>query len=219
MRVGRLTDDIERHLLQVGEIAFSGLLENQLLFREDEFSLCPEAMETACRVGVLSQQKEFIPRRDKTGTDQVPSKVLFPHKLFQEYLSGMFLANLFKTNKEQFDKFINEDIVPKATEFRHLLYFTTSQNGVVGSEILSKLTKVNPPWQFSNITVSTHFVVDVTFECQDENVNKSVGRSIFQEKRDLEIHESILPTLFPAISSSWTVIQWFVASSIKLSKY
>ena len=108
----------------------------------------------------------------------------------------MFLANCFKTNKEQFDKFIDDDIVPKATEFRHLLYFTVSQNDVVGSEIISKLTKVisRSPMSFfidRDSDDPTHFVVDVTFECQDENVNKSVGRSIFQEKRDLEIHNLI----------------------------
>ena len=133
---------IEEQLVVIGHIAFSGLLNNKLLFLENEFESCHGAMETACRVGVLTRQKEFAPRRAMAGTaHHVLSKVLFPHKLFQEFISGMYVARLFNTRNEEFEKLINEIVIPKATEFRYLLYFTTSQNSSVGDAILSKLMK------------------------------------------------------------------------------
>ena len=183
------TKFIEEQLGVIGSIAFSGLLKNKLLFLENEFESCHGAMEIACRVGVLTQQKAFAPRRAMAGTasHQVLSKVLFPHKLFQEFISGLYVARLFDTNKDEFEQLINENIIPKATEFRYLLYFTTSQSSAVGDVILSKLMKLIRTTQ----SIDTSFLVDVAFECYDETVCKSLGRSLFQEQKLLQIDDKI----------------------------
>ena len=171
----------------IGDIAFSGLLNRKLLFLENEFDSCHGAMEIACRVGVLTRQKEFAPRRDMAGmAHQVLSKVLFPHKLFQEFLSGLYLARLFDTSITEFEKLIHEIVIPQATEFRYLLYFTTSQSSAVGDAILSRLMELR-----TTQYIDTSFLVDVAFECYNEKVCKSLGRSIFQEQKLLKIDEKI----------------------------
>ena len=204
--IEKQTKHIEEQLVVIGHIAFSGLLNKKLLFLENEFDSCHGAMETACRVGVLTRQKEFAPRRAMAGmAHQVLSKVLFPHKLFQEFISGLYIACLFDTNNEEFEQLINEIIIPKATEFRYLLYFTTSQSSVVGDAILSKLMKrrtMQSPYMpypvlQSRIDTSfesgidTSFLVDVAFECYDETLCKSLGRSIFQEQKLLQLDKQI----------------------------
>ena len=39
--------------------------------------------------------------------------------------------------------------------------------------------------------IDSSFLVDVAFECYDENVCKSLGRSIFQEQKVLQIDTQI----------------------------
>ena len=186
---------IEEHLLLVGVVAFLGLLQKQLLFLENDFTMCHEAMKTACKVGVLTRQKEFVPLRTASSSLQVASKVLFPHKLFQEFVSAMYLARLLDRNPTEFYRLINEKIIPKAYEFRYLLYFTTSQNGTVGSAILSKLTQIKferTHYNEDKIRSWHSFLVDVAFECHDGDACRSVGRSIFDEEKTLQIDEQML---------------------------
>ena len=61
---------IEEQLVVIGAIAFSGLLNNKLLFLENEFNSCHGAMEIACHVGVLSRQKKLCSSEgyDRHGT-------------------------------------------------------------------------------------------------------------------------------------------------------
>ena len=196
MEKAEQTAAIEEHLLLVGVVAFLGLLKKQLLFLENDFVMCHDAMKTACKVGVLTRQKEFVPLRIiASSTLQVASKVLFPHKLFQEFVSAMYLARLFDRNPNEFYQLIDEKIIPKASEFRYLLYFTTSQNGTVGSAILSRLIQVKferTPGNEDKNRNWLSFLVDVAFECHDGDACRSVGRSIFDQEKTLQIDEQML---------------------------
>ncbi|XP_030834670.1 protein NLRC5-like [Strongylocentrotus purpuratus] len=47
---------VDELLGPIAKQALNGLLENTLVFGEADFKICPESKETACRVGILSQE-------------------------------------------------------------------------------------------------------------------------------------------------------------------
>ena len=79
---------IHGHLQYIGQTAFEGLQQNQLSFPEQSFSHCKDAVETGCKVGVISREKRIAStqEREKGTGIKLLTTVLFPHKLFQEYL-------------------------------------------------------------------------------------------------------------------------------------
>ena len=56
------TESINKFLIEIGKIAFSGLLDKRLTFNENDFSLCKEAMDVCSKIGVLSREKRFARR-------------------------------------------------------------------------------------------------------------------------------------------------------------
>ena len=116
-------------LKQLGRIAYNGLKDHQMVFPENVFDESRVAMETCCRIGVLTREKKAKPRLDRKEIDkprEIDSKVFFPHKLFQEYLAAMHLHSLYRSNPEDYEKLLNGDILPRAEEYRYLLYFASS---------------------------------------------------------------------------------------------
>ena len=83
---------------KLGKLHLSGIMNKKLVYGKDDFSSCEEAMETCCRVGVLSHETRLVRRQDRhtKPTNLVRQSVFFPHKLFQEYFAGMYLASLFR---------------------------------------------------------------------------------------------------------------------------
>ncbi|XP_030850905.1 uncharacterized protein LOC105447055 [Strongylocentrotus purpuratus] len=144
---GKLSEhcsDIRHHLIHIGRIAFQGLLERRLVFAEEEFQSYPESIDVGCKVGVLTREKKILPRRDRRNTpNSVVQSVQFPHKLFQEYLSGMYLASLYQSNRNEYYRLI-ANIIKEAVEYRYLLYFTSAQQKEVGLDIISPKTKQWP---------------------------------------------------------------------------
>nr|XP_054753559.1 uncharacterized protein LOC129259287 [Lytechinus pictus] len=128
------------HLSNIGCLAFQGLTKRRLVFSEQEFKSWPGCVNTGCQVGVLTKQAPILKRRQQRyHTHPADSSVQFPHKLFQEYLSGMYLASLHKSNRSKYDRLM-KNIVGNAHEFRELLYFTSAQKKEVGLDIVSQLT-------------------------------------------------------------------------------
>ena len=69
------------------------------------------------------------------------STVLFPHKLFQEYLAGMYLASLYDSSRSEFHKILDETVLPRAKEFRYVLYFTVLKGRNQSTNIMQRLLK------------------------------------------------------------------------------
>ncbi|XP_030841812.1 uncharacterized protein LOC105440782 [Strongylocentrotus purpuratus] len=161
------------HVIYIGCAAFQGLLERRLVFREEEFQRCPGSVDTGCKVGVLTKEKHIPSRRDRRHhSHSAVLAVQFPHKLFQEYLSGMYLASLYNSNRNEYDRLI-ANIIPKAEEYRYLLYFTSAQQKEIGLDIVSRLiaSKRDP----TPLYIDDDFIVDVAFESQDQSVAKLVA--------------------------------------------
>ena len=181
--------DIRHHLLQIGRVAFQGLLERRLVFTEEEFQSCPESMDVGCKVGALTREKKVLPRRDKrTNPNSAVQSVHFPHKLFQEYLSGMYLASLYNSNRNEYG--LVAKIMTEAREYRYLLYFTSAQQKEIGLDIVPRLTA----WERQRPHYSGRgddFIVDVAYESQDQAVAKTVAEYISESSKTLEITEEM----------------------------
>ncbi|XP_030844010.1 uncharacterized protein LOC115925017 [Strongylocentrotus purpuratus] len=152
---------IEKLMEPVAKVAFLGLQENALIFKEGDFEQSSDSIETACRVGVLSQEKKLSSINDKS-SPFVQSSIFFPHKLFQEYMAGVHLASLYELDHNEFNRLIEQVVLPRKEEFRHLLYFTVSQNKTIANHVMKCMVQGNTSDQ-----TATDFLVDVSFESQD----------------------------------------------------
>ena len=183
---------IDRHLPEIGKTALDGLLRNELSFPEKVFCRCMEAVDTGCKVGVISREKRVAPKqqRAKVASEKLITTVLFPHKLFQEYLAGIYLASLYDSSRSEFNRLIDETVLPRAKEFQYVLYFTVLQGRNQSTNILERLLKLKNTCTATRHSkgIDTDFVVDVAFESQDEETAAIVNRHLESEdERDLTI--------------------------------
>ena len=183
---------IGRHLQEIGQTALDGLLRNELSFPEKVFCRCMEAVDTGCKVGVISREKRVAPKqqRAKGASEKLITTVLFPHKLFQEYLAGMYLASLYDSSRSEFDKIMDKTVLPRSKEFRYVLYFTVLKGRNQSTNIMERLLKLKntPTATRHSKGIDTDFVVDVAFESQDEETAAIVNRHLqSDDKQDLTI--------------------------------
>ncbi|XP_030849532.1 uncharacterized protein LOC100892496 [Strongylocentrotus purpuratus] len=150
---------IEKLMEPVAKVAFIGLQENTLMFKEDHFEQCSDSMETACRVGVLSQEKRLSSIYDKSSL-YLQSAIFFPHKLFQEYMAGVHLASLYESDRNEFSRLIEQVVLPRKEEFRYLLYFTVSQNKNIATHVVKSMLQ-------GISYINRDLIVDVAFESLD----------------------------------------------------
>ncbi|XP_041461773.1 uncharacterized protein LOC121413076 [Lytechinus variegatus] len=172
------------HLSDIGCLALKGLHERRLVFTEQEFQRWPGSMETGCQVGVLTKQTQTPSMRERRHrSHSAVTSVQFPHKLFQEYLSGKYLASLHNSDRSEYDKLM-KDIIGKEREFRELLYFTSAQQKEVGLDIVSCLTKQRS---------DNDFIVDVAYESQDQTVAKVVADHLSTSSSKTLVIEEEMP--------------------------
>ncbi|XP_030844009.1 uncharacterized protein LOC100892162 [Strongylocentrotus purpuratus] len=167
---------IEKLMEPVAQVAFLGLQEKTLIFEEGDFKQCPDSIETACRVGVLSQEKKLSSINDKS-RPFVQSTIFFPHKLFQEYMAGVHLASLYELDHNEFNRLIEQVVLPRNEEFRHLLYFTVSRDKTIANHVMKCMVQSNNP-----IKMDMDFLVDVSFESQDLDTAALISLRIVSNK-------------------------------------
>ncbi|XP_072172352.1 uncharacterized protein [Diadema setosum] len=154
---------------EIGEIALNGLLDRNLSFPEEQFRDCHDAMETCCRVGVLTIEKDVITRerrRDVNIQSFLESTVSFPHKLFQEYIAGVYVGNVFANDRAKYNKVKNK-LLSRHKEFRYLFYFISALGNELGLDIIHGLMKL--------MDIHREYCVDVAFECHTEEAARAVG--------------------------------------------
>ena len=180
--------------VEIGEIAFNGLLNRQLAFNKDVFEHCEDAMNTACEIGVLSSRSVFTSSK----THDTPEKgvrhlvdVSFPHKLLQEYLAAQYLASVYRMNPIQFEKLLKDKVLDRQEELKYLVYFTAAQGkegGKIKRPLIDLLCKTN--MEHKNI----EFLVDLAFECHDPTAITPII-DILQETNIITISQSEKHTL------------------------
>ncbi|XP_072171978.1 uncharacterized protein [Diadema setosum] len=157
-----------RAIHEISEIALEGLFHSNLSFPEKQFRKCRDAMKTCCRVGVLTKEKNVITRerrRDVNISSLVTSTVSFPHKLFQEYIAGVYIEYLFDNDRVKYDK-VRDKLLSRPEEFRYVLYFTSALGNEIGLDIIKGMAKSSS---------QRDFCVDIAFECHTEEATKAVG--------------------------------------------
>ena len=142
----------------IGKIALDGLLKKQLVFTRDIFTDCMEAMTIGKEVGVLSLEKKFVQNTEQ----QSEGKVSFPHKLFQEYLAGLYLSILHGENLSRFGSLLQDEILGNYKEFRYLLYFTAAHGNDAASSAKTLIGFLCSGME------DEEFLMDVAFECHNE---------------------------------------------------
>eukprot|EP00057_Strongylocentrotus_purpuratus_P014645 XP_011669119.1 PREDICTED: uncharacterized protein LOC105440530 [Strongylocentrotus purpuratus] len=183
---------IDELLGPIAKQALHGLLENTLVFGEDDFKMCPESKDTACRVGILSQEDRITTSMDMhKGNSYVQLPVFFPHKLFQEYMAGVHLASLYESDRNEFKRLIEQVVLPRKGEFRYLLYFTVSQNKSIATHIMNSMLQGLPVSSLNNshMREKLELIVDVAFESQDPDVAALVKDKVSSQTIVLTISE------------------------------
>ncbi|XP_030834131.1 uncharacterized protein LOC115921142 [Strongylocentrotus purpuratus] len=180
---------IDELLGPIGKQALNGLLENTLVFGEDDFEICPESMDTACRAGILSQEDRITDSIDiHQRNSHVQSAVFFPHKLFQDYMAGVHLASLYELDHNEFNRLIEEAVLPRKEEFRYLLYFTVSQNQSIATHVMKSM--LQGPYMnrwAPRPQEQLDFIVDVAFESQDPAVAALVKDRVSSKEIELTV--------------------------------
>ncbi|XP_071486859.1 uncharacterized protein [Diadema antillarum] len=152
----------------IGEIALEGLLDTTLSFPEERFNTCKKSMDICCRVGVLTIETNTISRKRRREVNIpsfVKSTVTFPHKLFQEYIAGVYLNTLFADNHSGYER-IKCTLLDNYEEFRYVLYFSSSFREELGLDIIDGLVQYD----------DQYFCVDVAFECHAVEAARRVER-------------------------------------------
>ncbi|XP_071511404.1 NACHT, LRR and PYD domains-containing protein 3-like [Diadema antillarum] len=159
--------EADRAIQDISEIALTGLLQNNMIFQEDQFRECPDTLEICCRVGVLTIERDVINRgrRRNVNTQSLfLSTVSFPHKLFQEYIARVYIENMYTNNHADYSQLKNK-LLAKFEQFRYLLYFISTLRNEIHLDIIEGLTKC----------AHQYFCVDVAFECHTDEAAKAVG--------------------------------------------
>ncbi|XP_072182427.1 uncharacterized protein [Diadema setosum] len=160
-------EEAGRAIQDISDIAMVGLSERKLSFPEEKFKDCRDALETCCKVGVLTKEEDFSRtdrRRDINVLSSNVSTISFPHKLFQEYVAGLYIKNLFTDDLVHY-KELKHKLLNRHAEFRYLLYFAAALENDLGLDIINDL----------KMTAKQYFCVDVAFECHTEEAARVVG--------------------------------------------
>ena len=131
--------------------------------------------------------------------------VFFPHKLFQEYMAGVHLASLYESNRNEFNRLIEQVVLPRKEEFRYLLYFTVSQNKSIATHIMKSMLQdksINGGTSLQEQNID--FIVDVAFESQDPDVAALVkDEGFIREECAVGIQH-----VHKSTHCSWLCIHW-----------
>ena len=166
--------EVRNILTDIGEAAFKGLQESQMILNERYFT-DPKIIATGCKFGVMTQEKKLPSRRERRGNgDMNELSVVFPHKLFQEFIAGLYLEKLYMRDRGKYDELMTI-VIRKYSEFKYLLYFTSARDEHIGLDLLARLIGGR------NSRTDRTFLVDVAFECHKPAAAKFVWeKSCFQ---------------------------------------
>ena len=169
---------LDSTLLRIGEVALNGLIENRCHFSKDEFDKSGYVVHLGCEMGMLTKEMRRA-GTDAQGRKRLPtSTVQFPHRKFQEYAAGKYLAQLFYSNAEKYQLVIEKKLRSFMFEHRFLLYFTCSCRKRVGIDIIKRMSRQfdgNYGTYGSNLDFE-RLITSMAFECRDQAAAADVVR-------------------------------------------
>ena len=168
---------------QIGKVAFDGLLSKRLVFTERSFEACMDSMKTGCEIGVLSSDSSFASMGNEPKVEE--SYISFPHKLFQEYLAGLYFASLHIDDPAQFSTLLWEKILTDYQEHRYLLYFTAAHGKDLGNTGKAVMDSICMEIK------DEAFIMDVAFECNDKKAISPVTQYLRNKCQQFCLSERI----------------------------
>ena len=137
---------LDRTLQSLGKVALMGLLDNsnKLLFTNDDFKGCPDAVTDGCTLGLIWQTKSYhwTPLQSRTEKTCIE----FYHKLAQEHCAAIYLAKnyerssklklLFKLSK--LDKVLRK-IQIKIGEYEQLIRFLAGRSTTLCLRVMGSI--------------------------------------------------------------------------------
>ena len=175
--------EVRNILVDIGEAAFKGLQESQMILNEKYFT-DTNVIGTGCKFGVITQEKKLPSRREGRGNgDTNELSVVFPHKLFQEYIAGLYLEKLYMCDRRKYDELMTT-VIRNYREFKHLLYFTSARDEHIGLDLLALLIRRS---QYRYSSEDNDFLVDMAFECHKQAAAKLVWEKLLSSNRTVTI--------------------------------
>ena len=170
-------------LAEIGEAAFKGLLERKMILNEGYFTN-RQMIKTGCKIGITTQEKNLPSRKESGNGDVIELSVVFPHKLFQEYTAGLYLAKLYRTDRKKYNESWRH-ISIRRHEFIYVLYFTSARGEGIGLDII---TRILPERYYS--CEENDKVIDVVVECHKPAAARFVWEQMLSRDRTVTIAEN-----------------------------
>ena len=76
-------------------------------------------------------------------------------------MAGLHLASLHELDHNEFNRLIEQVVLPRKEEFRYLLYFTASQDKTIANHVMKCMVQ-----GYTGNEEVRDFLVDVSFESQ-----------------------------------------------------
>ena len=186
--IHNMMEQIDEAFDKISKIACDGLLNDDLTFKKQQFEEYHDCIECALKVGILTEERKIISWKSRENSSQshLQSTIFFPHKLFQEYMAGKYLASLYTCDKDRYTSII-QTVTQKNKKFRYLLYFTVHQNHEVGKDVIPLISQSDAPTDDLYEQSKQDFLVDVTLECHDTAVAEEVRKTVLDNKTELTI--------------------------------
>ena len=165
--------------------------------------LSPKEVDLGCAVGIVTKKVELASwksRRDPA-KPRLKTTISFCHDLFGDYVSGLYLASLFRNDKEKYCELMDMMMHHNIDGYKHILGFTGYQDGEISRDIMQRLIKKDVDF----IKKHKDTVVEVAHECQDEEAARLV--------------EKVLLTVTPGLDINMTTSLDLVASYLYVLKH
>ena len=123
----------ENVLFHIGKIAFEGLVEDKLVFKDSSFK--KEQLEDACSLGIVIKER-------KRSRMSVTYHVTFLHKTLQEYAAALYWGRSVDTERKTFDQHLEQIREDNVFEMEYLLRFACGLSVKAAEIILPHVVQI-----------------------------------------------------------------------------
>ena len=123
----------ENVLFHIGKIAFEGLVEDKLVFKDSSFE--KKQLEDACSLGIVIKER-------KRSRMSVTYHVTFLHKTLQEHCAALYWGRLVATERKTFDQHLEQIREDNVFEMEYLLRFACGLSVKAAEIILPHVVQI-----------------------------------------------------------------------------
>eukprot|EP00057_Strongylocentrotus_purpuratus_P006232 XP_011660706.1 PREDICTED: NACHT, LRR and PYD domains-containing protein 3-like [Strongylocentrotus purpuratus] len=124
---------------------------------------------------------------------------------YMEYFAGVHLASLYELDRYEFNRLIEQVVLPRKEAFRYLLYFTVSRDKTIANHIMKCMVQGNTTNQ-----EEMDFLVDVSFESQDLDTVALLRGRVSPLKIDFRTAHIIAAYVFTGLYVDVVLTLWFM---------